>query len=113
MPNELAGDVKLALTQIENALITCRVAERAASDVEAALKRIDATLKSRPKEEPPQHRAEAEPLAVSRAEAARLLSRNRQTIWRFIRNGRLDVTADDQITMESIRRLAGPKARPR
>ena len=50
-----------------------------------------------------------QPLAVSRAEAGRLLSRKRTAVWRLIKKGLLDLTADDQVTMESIRRCAAAR----
>jgi len=112
MPNETAdlrGDLGDIRAKLDSALVGVRIAEKMALDASEAIERLYRLASSTAPRSPPQA-LERDPLAVSRDEACRLLSRSRQHIWRLIRAGRLELTDDGQITMASIRRVGSAKA---
>lgn len=112
---DLRADLKLAQTKVENALISCRVAERAAFDATAALERIEASLSHRkqPYTEPdvracPGEGRGTEQLFCRVAEAAQLLSISERSVWRLIDGGKLETVQRGRarlIRMSSLKAL--------
>jgi hypothetical protein len=104
MPNDpvdFTSDLGAIRAKLDSALVGVRIAEKMAQDASAAIDRLRSA--GRPIATPAP--LKREPLAVSRAEAGRLLARSRQAIWRMIQDGRLEVNTDGQITMESVNRV--------
>jgi len=111
----LKADLALAKTKVQNALISARVAERAANDAAAALERVQAALKAaRP---PPRLSAPpmasptpaADALNVRPRQAAQILGCSLSTVWKMIGMGELKTFKRGKarlIRMDSIRAAA-------
>jgi len=112
---ELQADLKLAQDKVENALISSRVAERAATAAATALERIEASLAIYRQ----QIRSTAPPLLPSDRltyrikEAAKTLGVSERNIFRMIVSGELETVKRGRarlIHAASLQRLIGDNA---
>jgi hypothetical protein len=110
----LKGDLKLARTKVENALISARVAERAANIAAEALDRVQDALRAQLVAStalPPQPPPATEALNVRPRQAALILGCSLAGVWKMIERGEKAKADGSQIGPDALDSFKRGKAR--